>query len=229
MSDLYNIGLPKWPALVVVGDNVTKDQAAEILVRTQQWMPFSNDRQWTAEIRLAFDMPEADMRAEYAERRAQYDREYAFAKSIGCLGLEYLTNNQIASSWIGGPHGWCDWSGNIGCHNYNIGKWPSVETVHKEWIAIAEAFPYLTLRSQLFSEESGGDEDGRPGVPLVEFFVAEGKAAVVEPGPAMKAPVFDMNGAVSVMMVPPSFRERGCTIEQLKRGVELARKRVANV
>lgn len=34
-KELMSRSLPKWPALVVVGDPVTHDQAAEIIVRTE--------------------------------------------------------------------------------------------------------------------------------------------------------------------------------------------------
>jgi hypothetical protein len=38
--------LTKWPRLIVVGDDVTEEQANEILVRTNQWWLCSNDRHW---------------------------------------------------------------------------------------------------------------------------------------------------------------------------------------
>ena len=58
-------------------------------------------------------------------------------KDISHIELEYLSNHRIVSSWIGGPHGWCNWEGNIGCNNYNIGKHPSCKEVYNEWIKMS--------------------------------------------------------------------------------------------
>ena len=46
-----NCSLPKWPALLVVGDRVTTDQAAEIIVRTAGYAFCTNDRAWHRQIK----------------------------------------------------------------------------------------------------------------------------------------------------------------------------------
>ena len=43
MTDLLEIGLPKWPALVVKGKKITKEEAAEILIRTDDFWFSAND------------------------------------------------------------------------------------------------------------------------------------------------------------------------------------------
>jgi hypothetical protein len=93
---------------------------------------------------------------------------------MGVLQLSYLENARIASSWIGGPHGWCDWDGTIGCANYNIGKWPTVEAVTEDWHAIAAAFPYLNLRAQLVPDE------GEAESAVVEWQISNGAVSTVE-------------------------------------------------
>ncbi len=51
---LTGIGLPKWPAFVVVGDRNTRRQAAEMIVRCADLEFLSgNDRKFIAEIRAA--------------------------------------------------------------------------------------------------------------------------------------------------------------------------------
>lgn len=47
----------KWPALVVVGEKVTPDQAAEILVRTASWPLSSNAHRVDAEFNQIAEYP----------------------------------------------------------------------------------------------------------------------------------------------------------------------------
>ena len=114
--------LTKWPRLLVTGRRVSEDQANEILIRTDDWWLSTNDRQWEAEIkRIAVDvagMPVEPRRDQtgYGDEGMDLFREYyaareAWRKSLGILELGYLSNSRIVSSWIGGPHGWCDWTG----------------------------------------------------------------------------------------------------------------------
>jgi len=128
------------------------------------------------------------------------------------LDLYYLTNERIMSCWIGGPNGWCDWDGTIGCNNKNIGKWPDVEAVAAEWGLIAEAFPFLNLRCQLFDGETC-EEDAKP---ILLFTVANGRVVVedsVKPiGSFVESDFrgFFFKGA-----------ERGITIPELKKKIKM--------
>lgn len=175
--DLNDVGLPKWPALVVVGEPVTVDQAAEILVRTDHWSISTNDREWERLVRQTAGLPPDRMNVKMEELRELWAAEDRFRQSIGKLNLEYLSNSQIASCYIGGPHGWCDWAGRIGCSSYNIGKWPDTASVFEEWRIIAEAFPYLRLWSQLYDGEQCEDDV----VPVIEYVVADGEVIAQAP------------------------------------------------
>ena len=216
MSDLYNIVLPKWPAMVVEGESVTPEQAKEILVRTFSWMYTGNDNSFS---KACLDAA----RIKYAQKEHWIDLDWDALQNeatprLGLLPLEYLSTHLIHSAWIGGPHGWCDWSGRIGSSISNIGKWPSVEQVHAEWQTIAEAFPFLSLRCQLYSGETCEDHI----YPLVEFVVAEGKAVVREPGEMTLKP-----------KDPPSYNffaddsEKGCSIETLREAIAITERSVA--
>lgn len=159
----------KWPRLLVVGQPVTPEQADDILIRTNRWGWIStNDRQWEQIIDIvAFQITGRPMRpnsqwlttaAERTEaNRTYHEKTRAWEERHGILRLNYLSNAQIASAWIGGPHGWCDWNGQIGCDNYNLGKWPSDDDITEDWTAIAEAFPYLDLTAQCLEDEGEGD------------------------------------------------------------------------
>lgn len=149
----------KWPRLLVVGQPVTEHQANEILIRTNQWWWLScNDRDWNRTVqRVAVEHgwpAEAARGTDAAINRTR--TLMAWHERHGMLSLEYLGNSQVMSSWIGGAHGWCDWSGRIGCTEYNIGKWPDDDEVTEEWQQIAAAFPYLDLTAQCVDDEGDG-------------------------------------------------------------------------
>lgn len=186
VGDIMNRRLPKWPAMTVLGDDVTQRQAAEIIIRTDGFIPdfdyASNSRTLNERLSEIFGIPNhRDIHQKPVEERfdimvphwSALDR---LRKRLKMLPLHYLHNYQIVSSYIGGPHGWCDWSGRVFTNTYNIGKWPSTEEVANEWSAVAKAFPFLTLDCQLYDKESC--EYGR--MPVVDFLVKNGRVKVCQ-------------------------------------------------
>lgn len=213
-------GLPKWPALIVVGENVTPQQAMEIIIRTSQFWFCCNDRVWEEELyramRVKLDPDRSWIRPDFQSIKEAQER-------YGVLDLEYLTNDQIASSYVGGPHGWCDWHGIIGCNHYNIGKWPSVEIVYGEWLKIAQEFPFLKLECQLMS----GEQCEEQIVPLVQFSVAEGRVKCVRVpncGEVLK-PVQKLDRQSMTERFTNPHAERGCSIETFKRALAICERR----
>lgn len=171
MSNVLDVALPKWPALIVVGNSVNTEQAEEILIRTSGLYCYTNDKEYSDQLASIFNLEIKKYgQPEYKSLMRQRER-------FRILDLEYLVNERICSCWVGGPYGWCDWDGTIGCLNHNIGKWPDVKTVLNEWRLIARTFPYLNLRCQLLDKEACF-EDGKP---LVEYVVANGKVEVKLP------------------------------------------------
>jgi hypothetical protein len=156
----------KWPRLLVVGESITPGQADEILIRTNEWDYLAtNDVAWRKEVYniAGIDSPEPDC---IVPDRKSWKR---FQKAYKVLDLLYLYNSRIVSSWIGGPHGWCNWDGTIHTTNYNIGKWPFDVDVTDDWVKIAEAFPYLNLRAQLVGDE------GEDSVPAMSWAIHDGR------------------------------------------------------
>lgn len=149
---MNDIILPKWPALVVTGKPVTEDQAIEIIFRTHSsyLANASNDVNFNNYISTFLS----------GQNKWKQIPE-----------LYYMCNHQISTAWIGGPHGWINWEGQIFTNNYNIGKWPSVEEVQLELSSIAKAFPFLDMKVQLMSGETC-EKDNKP---LVQFNVKNGK------------------------------------------------------
>lgn len=224
----FSVSLPKWPALIVTGMSVTEEQAAEILVRTGRWPLMTNDRDWVdITCRLGCPKPShlaVDYRAGDEERKEQYARwtkEYAdFVSTYGVLDLNYLSNDRVASCWVGGPHGWVDWKGRVYSNNYNIGKWPSVAEVLEDWQAIAAAFPYLDLTCQLMNCETGGfaDDEHQVVTPLVEYRVKDGNVTVSAPMEQLPDTSFNETWVRD---------ERGCTATQLEWALAVTRKNVS--
>lgn len=207
-KELLNRGLPKWPAFTVDGKRVTMEQAREIIIRTDHVFDYigCNDRDWIKQIVRVMGLPKSDDFLGYDDNALD-----ALSEKIGHIPIEYLANSRVMSSFVGGPHGWIDWSGNVFCNSYNIGKWPSVEEVYDDWSKIAEAFPYLELTSQLFSGEAGSDEEIHP---VVEFEVKGGKVEVKEPTVAHRVTGCDIVGSMMGLGMP--CRERGCTIQMFE-------------
>lgn len=220
------LGLPKWPGLLVVGERITRRQAAEMIVRTHHLSYISgNDKRFTAQIREAYGLaPEPDWgdRSTQEQRSEQLKQaaekvELARRKYHTVLCMHLGLGQRIVSSWIGGPHGWLNWDGTVFSDNYNIGKHPSAGQTFEEWGAIAKAFPFLRLKSQLLDREIG--EEGARAV--VEFRVADGKVTAHEPQGLLLAPNDNMDELYASFAdsIRSNTRERGCTIHQLKQAL----------
>jgi hypothetical protein len=241
-SEINAIGLPKWPQIVVVGEPIARERALEILVRTSGLYFGCNDREWEEFCLAAFGMPSNQAREGWPildngtpegkkafneALDAYFDEGRKARERFGVLELEYLTNHQIASSYIGGPYGWLSWDGLIGCHEFNIGKWPSANEVFKEWSMIAIEWPFLRLRCQLFNAEQC--EEG--GVPLIEYKICEGKVTAHR----AEAPLVsvltgvkyhDTADAVKAIMYDRA-RERGCSPQVLLEAIKVTKEALA--
>lgn len=186
-QDFFKISLPKWPAMVVTGEPVSREQALEVIMRTDSYWcyPSTNYRDIDDEIMLELDLaliPEMknfeDSDEYFEASRVWKENLQAFRDSIGYVDdLEFLHNSWVGSSYIGGPHGWISPDGTISQTDKNIGKWPDVENVYNEWKLIAKEFPFLKLNATLFNGESC-DENPEP---LVTFKVKDGRVRMVDP------------------------------------------------
>lgn len=226
--------LPKWPAMIVKGKPVTTDQAKEIIIRTDSFNFYSNDRSFERQINKylygvecnSFDRHEAIEKKHGIKMFEAFEMESAKQLEYGIIQLEYLNNSRILSSWIGGPHGWCNWNGYIGCNNYNIGKYPAEDEVFEEWKRIAEAFPFLSLKCQLLSGETCGDNLE----PVVEYRIDGGIVGwIEEPTELLDHPNNGSTGADIAAIFSNPVRERGCTFEEFKAAAELVRAKISNL
>lgn len=158
---LRKIVCPKWTGMLVKGRPVTKEQASEILIRTDNWYLQTNNIEFELALCKRFNLSD------------DLDKVEAFKTKLRILYLNFLSNQRICSSWIGGPYGWCDWDGNIFCDNYNLGKWPTAYNIFLDWNIIANAFPFLDLSCQIFDGEVGDNPK-----PLLQYDIREGRVDI---------------------------------------------------
>lgn len=208
---LFDINLPKWPECRVEGKRVTQDQAAAIIIRTQNFHLFTNDKEFENKLVNVLGVKST----KYGGIEWQ-DSEF-LSNKYKCLELEYLQNHRICSAYIGGPHGWMNWDGEIYQVGVNIGKWPSVEDVYNEWKLIAEAFPFLELKCQLFNEE--GSEESENKKVLIQFNIKDGGVSICEPGKIID--IRDWTFEKHIGDINRKDRERGCTIERFKTALNI--------
>ena len=178
MKDPMKLGLPKWPQMRVTGIPVTPERAKEIIRRTDQFFSYpsyaGNDKDWRDCVCRVLRIPlEGDDDKNWATRHKELD---AWKKKWGYLETAYVRNDWIASSFAGGPHGWCSPEGVIG-FIHNVGKWPRVEDLLKDWAKLAKAFPFLDLGATFMSGESCEDDLQ----PIVSIRVKRGTALLTDP------------------------------------------------
>lgn len=202
----------KWPRMVVVGEKVTQDQAKEIILRTEFLPIGTNDKSFCRSANMILGLKKEDNFLPVKEVADTF-------KSL-CWDLYYMHNSRVASFWAGGPHGWCHWDGTIGCCNYNIGKWPSIYDVAKDWSLIAKTFPYLDLKCYILSEN---DEIFTPSGC---FEIKEGKVTIRS---------FDEEEINSLKL--SDFKEEfasnerteiGCTLEFLQESLDFVKRKVSS-
>lgn len=213
-AEIESIGLPKWPGLLVKGTSVTREQAAEIILRTDGSYGFScNEKAWTLQCLKAIGYN--GKMSDYGSIQ-DYDLLCKCETAIGKLELHYVTNSQIASYWIGGPHGWINWDGTIGCNHFNIGKWPSTVDVLEDLRKIAEAWPFLSMVVQLLDKETCEDNPSA----VIEYVISQGNVTTYLPEKMLCDIDNDRDWCNHVQF----GWERGCTIEMLQEAVALAKK-----
>jgi len=235
-SPLNAVEYTKWPRLLLLGDPVTREQTNEILVRTTcHYMLITNDDEWEAQVRKVLgtppDMDHEDYRLPHAELVARVEARHAALdarqRELGVLDLHYLYNERVMSCYADGPHGWCDWNGDIGATRYNVGKWPTATEVDCDLRTIAAAFPFLRMRVQLLSEryyEEVKDADGH-GTYLhddtapVMWTVADGEVTYVIADAPPITPPTELSSDELVLSFSNPYRERGVTLTRLREAV----------
>ncbi len=187
LEEAFERYLPKWPVCIIYGDSITQEQALEIIRRTDSFFTYQcgNNHEF---IKNAIDIlciPQCEdfCKADGSKDWDSYEKALKeWKEKWQYIPLEYLSNDWISCSWIGGPNGWCQPTGRI-ASRHSIGKWPKVKEVYEELCTIAEAFPFLSLTC-VISDKEDGEEDGHT---VVSFKIKEGKVELVDNIPLEEA------------------------------------------
>lgn len=181
----FNKHLPKWCQMLVWGEPVTHEQAMEIIIRTDSFFEYAsgNNQKFNESLKNKIGFVDwFDFEKQYPDREFKFDKyneymkfEEEFRNSIKYINTEFVNNSWISCCFIGGVHGWCHPTGEIGYVD-NIGKYPSVEEVYNEWVLLSKEFPFLNLYVTLMSGE--GCEDERH--PVVTMKVENGIVTFIE-------------------------------------------------
>lgn len=174
------IVLPKWPQCQIKGSSVTKQQALDIIGRTDAFIcslgdDCGNNHAFEADLNTLFQFPRISVDANKDEWKQYMADRHQYQDKYGLLRLDYLATHWVSCCYFSGPNGWCHPDGTISW-DLNIGKWPTMKEVIKDLKTIAAAFPYLDMQVTLMSDERGEDR----AYPLVTFNVAKGKVRVAK-------------------------------------------------
>lgn len=175
---LSDVTLIKWPQMIVTGASVTREQAKEIIIRTD---PFFSDVALYAggndqEFTIRYQQQSGVLAAVSCSDQQIRERvQEAVDSVVKPIPLDYLDNDWASSGFVYGPHGWCQPDGTIEYHD-NIGKWPEAVDLYDEWQSIARAFPYLSLFASFMDAESC-DTDASV---VLQFVLHEGAVRVVK-------------------------------------------------
>lgn len=168
MSDLENLPLPKWPQMLVWGESVTKEQAYEIIRRTDNFFEYGdsgNDIEFSNYLKSELLFPkESNIHNIPGYYNDYFNQIENWKYEWDYIETEYVRNSWILCSYIYGPHGWCHPDGTIQ-YIENIGKWPSISEVLRDWKTLATEFDFLDLYVVLMSG-SGCEENIEPVVGI---------------------------------------------------------------
>jgi len=162
MFNTNRVDLPKWPQMIVRGRSVSKEQAENIIIRTDNFWRHhgsnGNNHDFERDVCKSVGAP----RVVYNNPNQDWDQYYMdwgqFYITIDYCSTNYVHNDWISSCFAGGPHGWCHPDGTI-LFNDNVGKWPDAQDILQDWQLIAQKWPFLDLEVALMSGE--GCEDNR--------------------------------------------------------------------
>lgn len=205
MSELLNLGLPKWPQMIVTGQSVTVDQAKNIILRTDDFL--TDPYKWSGGNNHGFNTRYRKMagldRIKDDDWVKLLDFGAKLREEIGHIECEYVKNSWASCAFIFGPHGWC-WPDGTIQYVDNVGKWPSVEDILNDWAKLATAFRYLQLNVTLMDGE--GCEDGLS--PVVNIRVAEGSASLEPPNLSIHESSTFINRADNALFLHLENRDR---------------------
>ena len=152
-NETIDLRLSKWAGLLVTGDHITKEQALEIMIRTDLlYNSFRFEKSYSDSLfkmikktYVSFPSPEDQI----SDVGVEIDRYY---KIFGVISLNYLNNQKI--SFDGGLYGWVNENGKVFSNNYNIGKNATFSSLINDIKLILESFDFIkNINFQFLNKE----------------------------------------------------------------------------
>jgi hypothetical protein len=136
-----NIHFSKWHGFLASGDQVTKTQAAEIIIKTNNWreLNFGNCNSQISDLleRIYFDY--LPVEEKISGRQEIKEKKFLDLFKIK-ESLHYLNNFEISNYSL---DSWVDFDGTIFCDSIDIGKKCSFRDLVEDIKTIKKNFPYL--------------------------------------------------------------------------------------
>lgn len=243
----------KWPQMLTNGEQVTEDQAFEIIRRTDTFITdpdggFGNNEQLVAKMRKLLGLQSyIDLEAEWQRRNLHknlqgngssywssgWNLRDVIAGSLGHIPTSYIHNTWASSSYIGGPYGWCHPDGVIN-FTANIGKWPTLDEVVTDWVRMLEAFPFIKVHVSLYNYGEGDDPHSAMGVPKAtsNFIIGDGTIKFVDSDAGLHDNISSkVESDIEKFRknINNPYREMGLTFEWLEQAGELQRPTVEKI
>lgn len=177
----FNRGLPKWPQLMIVGEDVTPLQAKEIIFRTDDFVICpeykGNNKKFTDEYAklCGFYISDEEKFSDNKKCREIWDLKKFISDKISRIELGYVQNDWGVSCYVYGPHGFCSPEGKI-YFQENVGKWPNVEDIYDDFVNLAKAFPFLKFKASLYDGEHCEENTSL----VVSFIVENGHVTMTD-------------------------------------------------
>jgi hypothetical protein len=194
------------------GKSVTLEQAYEIILRTTNFNYLDNNPgsyMKSNNVLKSLGLPEIDCHGRIDDWVVLQD----FYTSIGSIepSIEYLLNHQFYTSYIGGRHGWIDWSGYYHSNDISVGKYPDLRSLWIECKTIATAFPFLDCTFQFISERNGFEDESGTLIkePIAQYRLLNGKVTfrlvdttIINPKSESERMMDTVNNMASLYAIP---------------------------
>ena len=198
--------IEKWPICAIYGDKVSKEQADEIIRRTDAFFGGydGNDHAWNNKAAAIVGRPDwSDFRPKDNEEATntwdEWYGKYVVARDAFREKWRYIETYHLSNEWLStcnamGALGWCHPDGTIQ-YSQNIGKYPEIKEVLHDLTLIAEAFPFLHMFCTIVNhnDDYTRSEDGTFAVAeqpeaVITFEVEDGEVGILSEA----LPTFDV-------------------------------------